>query len=84
MKPLHKKLKKALSLYEEIQKKVSKYETDLEKNIYNSFDDFVSKIKSSRLDKKIDLELQIADEKLAIEDLKPELKDGIENYKTKI
>jgi len=30
------------------------------------------------------LELQIADEKLAIEDLKPELKDGIENYKTKI
>ena len=52
--------------------------------MYNSLDDFVSKVKSSRLDNKIDVELQIANEKLAIEDLKPELKDGIENYKTKI
>jgi hypothetical protein len=52
--------------------------------MYNSLDDFVSKIKSSPFDKKIDMELQIANEKLAIEDLKPELKDGIENYKNTI
>jgi hypothetical protein len=30
MKPLHKKLKKFLALYDEIQMKVSKYESDLE------------------------------------------------------
>ena len=84
MKPLHKKLKKFLALYDEIQMKVSKYESDLEQNMNNSLDDFVSKVKSSRLDNKIDVELQIANEKLAIEDLKPELKDGIEKYKNMI
>lgn len=53
MKPLHKKLKKALVLYDEIVKKVTDYETDLERSIYEKLDTIIHRLKKPRLDQKI-------------------------------
>ena len=50
MKPLHKRLKKALALYDEIVKKVTEYETDLERSIYEKLDTIIHRIKKPRID----------------------------------
>lgn len=74
-------MKKALALYDKISKHVSDFESDLETRIYNKISTLVSKAKSGRLDKRIEADIKICDEKLAQEDLSTEIKEKVEKYK---
>jgi hypothetical protein len=81
MRPLHKSLKKALALYDRIVKKVSEFESSLETKIYNRIGTLVTRSTASRLDKRIESDLKLADEKLADTELQTEVKEEIERYK---